>query len=389
MNPMQENTQQTAESIDDGTVDLVGLLIPLLLHWKHLVLGSVLAGLIALGSSYLIPKTYTSRTVFLPPQQQQSAAASALAQLGALSGLAGVASGVRTPGDQYVAMLQSQTVADRLVDAYDLMKVYEADYRFEARKELAANSRISLGRKDGLITIEVDDRDPQRAADMANRYVDELRRMTNDLALTEAQQRRAFFEQHMRRTKEKLTQAQAALQASGFNQGTLRAEPRAAAEQYARLRSEVTAAEVRLQMLRGAFANNAPEVANQAAALSALRAQLARTERAADASDGAGYVEKYREFKYQETLFDLFARQYELARVDESKEGALIQVVDVATPPEKKSKPRRTLIAAGTAVAALVVMIAALLLQQAWRRTFADTRESSAAMRLRAAVRSR
>ncbi len=333
-------------------VDLVELLLPLLLHWKLLLIAPLLAGLVALGITYLIPKTYTSRTVFLPPQQQQSAAAAALAQLGALSGLAGAAAGVRTPGDQYVALLQSQTVADKMVDAFDLMRVYEVGYRFEARKELANNSRISLGRKDGLITIEVDDTVPQRAADIANRYVEELRRLTNEIALTEAQQRRAFLEQQLERTRDKLTQAQAALQAGGFNPGALKADARSAAEGYARARAEVTAAEIRLQGLRVRLADSTPEVQASVAALQGLRAQLAKLEQGAAATDGGpDYISRFREFKYQEALFELFARQYEVARIDEAREGALIQVVDAAKPAEWKSKPKRTQVAVGATLA--------------------------------------
>ncbi len=152
--------------------------MPLLQHWKLLIAAPLLAGVVALGITYLITPTFTPRTMFLPPQQQQSAAASAMASLGALAGLAGAAAGIKSPADQYVALMQSATVADRLIDQFKLMQVYDAKFRVEARKELAENVRVSLGKKDGLITVEVDDKSPQRAADMANRYVDELRRMT-------------------------------------------------------------------------------------------------------------------------------------------------------------------------------------------------------------------
>lgn len=365
---MRETTD--TESPDSDAVDLLDLLVQLLLRWRLLLAGPLLAGAVALGITYLIPKTYTSRVVFLPPQQQQSAAASALAQLTALSGLAGAAAGVRTPGDQYVALLQSQTVSDRIVDAFDLMKVYEVDYRFQARKELASNSRIMLGRKDGLITIEVDDHDAKRAADMANRYVAELHRLTSELALTEAQQRRAFFEQQLKLTRERLAQAQEALQSSGFSQGVLKADARAAAETYARVRAEVTAAEIRLQALRVRLADSTPEVQQAVTTLQALRTQLANAESGAGAGNGGpNYISKYREFKYQETLFELFARQFELARVDESREGALIQIVDPATPPEWKSRPKRGFIAAFTALVVATMLLLWIVARHSWSRS--------------------
>lgn len=310
-------------------------------RWKLLAFGPLAAGAIGLGATYLVTPTFTAVTTFMPPQQAQSSTASALGALGALGGLAAGAAGLKSPAEQYIALMQSVTVSDRLVDQFELMSAYDTAFRVDARKELAENVRISAGKKDGLITVEVDDKIPQRSADIANRYVDELRRVTSTLAVTEAQQRRVFFEQQLKEGRERLVQAQLKLQRSGFNPGALKAEPKAAAEAYARLKAEATAAEVRLQGLRGSLADSTPEVRQQQSILSALREQLARMAQATETSDGPDYIGKFREFKYQETLFELYARQFELAKVDESREGALIQVVDRATPPEKKSKPKR------------------------------------------------
>lgn len=332
-------------------------------HLRLLVAAPVACGALVLAATGLIPPTFTAVTTFMPPQQAQGAAASAMASLGALAGLAGAVGGVRNSGDQYVALMQSVTLSDRMIDQFALMKVYETDFRVDARRVLASNVRITLGKRDGWITVEVDDRSPKRAADMANRYVDELRRLSGSLAVTEAQQRRTFFEQQLGQSRERLVRAQQALQASGFNPGALKAEPRAAAEAYARLKAETTAAEVRLQTLRSSFAEGSSEVRQHKEMLAALRDQLARSEQPAATGNGPDYVGKFREFKYQETLFELYAKQYELARVDESREGALIQVVDVATPPEKKSKPKRTVLAiAATLLSA--VLLAGLLV---WR----------------------
>ena len=318
-----------------------------------LTVGPFAAGGLALGITFLIAPTFTAVTTFMPPQQSQSSAAAALAALGPLTG--GVV-GASNTGDRYVALMQSVTVSDRLIERFKLMEAYDSEFRVDARKELSKNVRIVLGKKDGLINVEVDDTNPQRAADIANRYVDELRRVTAGLAVTEAQQRRMFFEQQLQQSRQRLVQAQQALQASGFNPGALKAEPKAAAEEYARLKAEVTAAEVRLQVTRGSLTDGAPEVRQQQATLNALREQLARTEQAAAPAGGPDYIGRYRDFKYQETLFDLYARQFELARVDESREGTLIQVLDPATPPERKSKPKRALTAAGTAIAVALVL---------------------------------
>lgn len=387
MDGQTESTRVDAARPVDEDLTFLDLAVPLAHSWKRLVFVSLTAGLLALGVSYFIQPTYTATTTFLPPQQQQSATANAvLSSLGPLAGLAGGAASLRTPADQYVALMQSVTVSDRIIDQFHLRQVYNQKYRVDARKVLAANTRFTVGKKDGLIAVEVDDLVPQRAAEMANRYVDELRRMTSTIAISEAQQRRMFFEHQLQQTRDKLIEAQQALQASGLTQGALKAEPKSAAEGYARLKAEVTAAEVRLQTMRGALADNAPEVQQQQGALSALRSQLARLEQSTNVQGGPDYVSKYREYKYQETLFDLYARQFELARADESKEGTLIQVVDSATPPERKSKPKRSLVAVAATLLTGLVMATTILFRHAWRRAAQDASTAERMARLREAL---
>ena len=377
--------EPVAEDADDE-LSLLELAIPLAEHWKLWLLGSLAIGVLALGIAFLMTPIYTARTSFLPPQQQQSGMASALASLGGLAGLAGAAAAIKSPADQYVALMQSVSATDRLIDQFELLKVYDSRYRFEARRALEQNTRIAVGKKDGLISVEVDDKDPQRAAAMANSYVEELRRLTSVLAVSEAQQRRVFFEKELKEARDQLAKAQQALQASGFNIGALRAEPKAAAESYARLKAEITAAEVRVQVLRGSLADSAPEVQQQLTQLAALRTQLARLEQTTEANVGPDYLSKYRDFKYRETLFELFARQYEMARVDESREGALIQVVDPAATPEYKSKPKRGLIAVVATLASLVLLGAFILMRHFWRQSTTDPGNAQKVGRLRAAL---
>lgn len=362
---------------DDG-ISLFQLAGILFARWRLLVALPLTAGVTAIAISFLIAPTFTAKTVFLPPQQPQSATASALASLGALSALGGGALGnVRTTADQYVSLMQSANVQDRLIDRFKLLETYEAKFRFQARQALSQNTRITLGKKDGLITIEVDAHSPQLAADLANGHVAELRRLTGELALTEAQQRRVFFESELKRTRDQLAKAQQALQQSGFNPGALKAEPRAAAENYARLKAETTAAEVLLQTMRARLADSATEVQQQRALVRALRAQLEELERSEvqpATQPDSGYIGRFREFRYQESLFELFSRQFEAARLDESREGGLIQVVDAATPPEHKSRPKRANIAVTTTLVAFMLLTLAILGQHFWsrsRRSFA------------------
>jgi capsule polysaccharide export protein KpsE/RkpR len=312
--------------------------------WQRRLLmvgGPLLASVVALGVSYLFTPTFSGRVSFMPPQQQQSGAASALASLGALAGLAG-GGGMRNNGDQYVALVQSVTVADRLVERFDLVNKYDRKFKIDARKELAENTRVTLGRKDGLITLEVDDHDPKTAAAMAAAYVEELRALTARLALTEAQQRRAFFEKQLGQVKEKLTAAQQTLASSGISIGALKAEPKATAEGVAKLKAELTTAEVKLQVLRRAMSDNAAEVMAMSAQVQALRGELEKLGRNEEPTNQSGYIAAYREFKYQEALFEQISRQFELARIDESRDGGQLQLVDAPEIPERKTKPKRS-----------------------------------------------
>ena len=337
-------------------------------RWKFIVIGTLLASAVAAGVSMVTPPTFTARTTLLPPAQQQSLASAALGSLGALGSLAAAPGVLKNPADQYAGLLLSVTVTDRMIDAFDLMSVYAVNFREDARRGLGQRTLVSIGRRDGLMTIEVEDRDRARAAAMANRYVAELRRLSNELALTEAQQRRRFFESQLDATRKKLEQAQAGLQASGLSQGVLRAEPKAAAENYARLRAEAEASAVRLRMLRVSLADAAPEVQQQLGMLAALRERLAQAELNTDSGGSTSYLSVFREFKYQESLFDLLSRQFEMARVDEARDGTLLQVVDAAQPPERRSRPRRTELVTMTAAVSLVLLVLIVLARLAWRR---------------------
>lgn len=383
MSELQSGTLAAAQPDAGEGRTLVELSLPLLESWRLMLIVPLLAAAIGFGVTYVIEPTFTAQTTLMPPEKPQGASAEALKSIGALAGLAGIGSGTKTTTDQFAALLQSVSVEDRLVDQFKLMQVYDKNFKVDARHELEKRVRINIGKKDGLLTIEVDDKDPQRAAAMANQHVEELRRMTSMLAVTEAQQRRVFFEAQLKDTQTKLTRAQQALQASGYSQGALKAEPRSAADGYARLRAEVTAATVRLQTLRGGLTDDAVEVRQQQAQLGALQSQLAQMEHSGETASGSDYISKYREFKYQETLLELMARQYELARVDESREGTLIQVVDVATPPEKRSKPRRLWVTAGTGVATAVLLLFFIYMRDNWRRAMAAPATAAALARLR------
>ena len=368
----------------DDEISLLDLLQTVVDNLRLLVLGPLAVGLAALGISFLLTPTFTAKTQFLPPQQQQSAAASMIASLGSLGGLAGAAAGLKNPADQYVAFLKSVSVQDALIERFKLVDYYELTTKTDARARLGG-VRIASG-KDGLISVEVDDRDPKFAADLANAYPEELQRLLARLAVTEAQSRRLFFEKQLAAARDNLTKSEQALKATGVNSSALKSNPAAAVEAVARLRAGISAQEVKIAGMRGYLTDASPAMKQALTELIALRDQLAKAERdEAPASSGSAagtsdYVARYRDYKYHETLLDLFTRQYEIAKVDEAREGAVVQVVDAAQPPERKSKPKKALIAVIATLAAGFALLLWVFIRNAMQKASQDP-ESAAKIR--------
>ena len=336
--------------------------------------------LVAVVVSLMMTPIFTAKTVVMPPQQQQSGAAAALASLGGLAGLAGAAGGIKSPDEMYVAFLGSEGMQNRIIAELKLQERYEAKTLTDTRLALKTQVRFASDKKSGLLSIEADDKDPAFAAELANRHVVELRAMLGRLAVTEAQQRRQFYEQQIQQTQDKLALAEVAFRAakekSGMQVTSVLAETgvRASAE----LRGQIAAREVQLQaMSRFATAQN-PDTQRIASELSALRAQLNKTEQGSGESKAAASplhqeaVKSYRDVKVQEAMLEVLIRQYELARVDEAKEGPLIQQVDVAMPAERKSKPKRAQIVLVAAFAGLFLGVLVAFVRRALKKAQSD-----------------
>jgi uncharacterized protein involved in exopolysaccharide biosynthesis len=384
------------QALDDAADDisLLDLAQVFVENLRLLVLAPLACGLLAFGAASLVAPTFTASTRIMPPQQQASGAAGLIQSLGALGGLAGSVGGIKNPIDQYVAFLKSRSLQDALIDRFALQQRYDAALREDARRILGGRVRINGG-KDGLITIEADDTNPQFAADVANAHVQELGQLLKRLAVTEAQERRVFFEKQLDTAKSNLVRAELALKATGIGVDTLKSDPKAAVEGVARLRAAVTAQEVKLAAMRGYLADTAPEFRQAQNELAALRAQLEKNRLetlSPNASSAAGgetsYVERYREFKYQETLFELFAKQYEVARIDEAREGATIQVVDPAVAPERKTSPKRSLVAVVATLAVFFLLLLWVFARQTLRNARQDPQAAAKLERLELAWRS-
>ena len=301
--------------------------------------------------------------------------------------------GLKNPADVFVAMLQSRTVEDALVNRFDLRKLYNVKRYQDARKILEKRSEINP-EKEGLISIQVSDRDPKRAAEIANTWVDELRDLNQNLAFTEAAQRRIFFEQKLAAEREDMSSSELALRQLQVKTGLIQpdAQARALIGAVADLRAQVAAKQVQLQSLRTYATEDNPDVRRAERELAELQSQsakLSQTERSgADLGEGnlqvptrlvpqanLEYLRAMRELKYHESLYDFLTKQLEAARIDEAKNAVLVQVVDRAVEPERKSSPKRLLIIALTAVASFLLSCLGVLIWEAVRRKQQDPNE--------------
>ena len=327
------NSAPNSAPIDDE-ISLFDLAITLAKH-KKLILGAPLvAAIIAAIFSLLSPNIYTADTQILPPQQQSSASAM-LSQLGALSGMAGAA-GIKNPNDTYIAMLKSRTLQDQMIKRFKLQALYKTKTPGQTRGALAGATTVKVG-KDGLITISVDNQNPQRAAQLANGYVDELQLMTQLFAVTEASQRRLFFEKQLLQAKQTLGDAEIAMKQLQEKTGIIQIDAQAGAiiSEVAGLKAQIAMNEVELGAMRTFATGNNPDYIKTQQIVTGLRAQIAKLETgtvttAKIPEAGLQYIRKTRDLKYAETIYELLAKQFEMAKIDEAKESSVIQVLDKA-----------------------------------------------------------
>jgi uncharacterized protein involved in exopolysaccharide biosynthesis len=359
----------------EAEIDLVEL-YRALYRRRRLILGITAAcAVVAAVISFLLPVFYKAESRILPPQDKGSnLAAQMMGQAGGLVALVGGAAGLKSPGELYVEMLKSRTVLDRMVDRFGLMKTYKAKYREDARNNLRGFLTVREERKSGVIILTVEDKDPGRAAEMANAFVEELKSLAGGLAISEAGQRRMFFEEQIRHTKESLARSEEEIK--GFQQRTgmfqVDAQARAIIEGIANLRARIAAKEVEARVLRSFATAQNPDLQRTEEEIRALRVELEKIETAKSQGFdplmpskrvpelGTEYLRRLRQLKYNETLYELLAKQYELAKLDEARDAVVIQVIDRAVPPERKSRPKRAVIILSSALLGLLGSAGAL-----------------------------
>jgi tyrosine-protein kinase Etk/Wzc len=366
---------------EDNPILLLSLLRVLGRSRRTLLLFTSAGLIIGVIVAFLLPVHYTSTASFLPPGANTSSGAAVLAgQLSQLSGLgggAGLLGAAKTPGDLYVGILKSRSIASELVKRFDLEHVYKVKKESQAEKLLASHSTFDVGIKDSIVTIAVTDESPSRARDLANAYLDALRETNSRLALSEASQRRLFFGQQLAKEKDDLEDAEVDLKRTEEQTGLIAPAGQTASEiqTIAQTRAQISVRQVELSALRQSATEQNPEVVRLQSEIADLQGQLSRLQ--SGSAQGAGtaiptskvpalaldYVRKDREVKYHEALFDMLARQYESARLDEAHEAPMLQILDPASYPDSKSGPPRMLIALGGLLLGLFAGCAGVLLR--------------------------
>jgi tyrosine-protein kinase Etk/Wzc len=350
----------------EENIDLWGVTLILALTWRRILrftLGALILGIVV---SFVLRPTYTATATILPPQQSTSTASTMMmGQLGSLAGAGGLAGlGLKSPADMYIGILESRTIADHVISTCHLKELYKAKTLVDARVALKRHVTFETG-KDNLIHLSVKDDSPNRASDIANSYLDQLYNLNSELATSEASQRRVFYDKRLADEKAALSDAEIALRNTQQKTGLILLSGQASSiiNSIAQARAQLASREVELQSMRTFATEENPETIRLQEEIAALRSNLAnlensqRTIQPGDVQLPAGqvpeaaleYERQFRDLKYHITLFDLLSRQSEAARLDEAKSAPIIQVIDHAVPPDKKSGPPRKLITIGFA----------------------------------------
>ena len=354
---------------------------------RSLVSGIILGAIVAF---LILPKRYVSTVQFLPPQDSASSLYAMLGSMGQPSSAMSLASdvlGVKTGGAVFVAMLRSRTVEDGVISDLNLRNVYHVKMAVDARRILEANTDVAEDRKSGVVTLNVEDRDPKRAAEIAHRYVEYLNRTITQSTTSAARRERVFLEERLRSVKQDLLDSEKKFSdfASANKTLDVKDQGKAMIEAAATLQGQLIAEESQLKGLQQIYAPDNYRVRSASARIAELRHQLGALSGTADHSSnntsdalypsisdlprlGATWSDLYRDTKIEEAVFEALTKQYELAKVEEAKEIPQVGMLDDAEVPERKSGPPRIVITFCAGIVAFFVAGIYIIAADHWTR---------------------
>ena len=367
------------------------------LLFRCVAVGAVLSVIVA----FLIPLRYTSTTELMPPDQVGEGLASTLAALtkgggGDLGSIGTSLLGLRTSSDLFIGVLHSRSVQDNLVTKFDLRKLYGVRRIEDARKVLNSRTDITSDRKSGIVSIQVVDRSPQRAAAMAQEYVNQLNQIVVTLNTSSAHKERVFLESRLEEVQRDLESAEKDFSkfASQNTAIDVKEQGKALIGAAAELEGQLIAAQTQMEGLRQIYTDNNVRVRTLQARIAEYKRQLQKLDGnnvpAADGSStgdqaqdgqaqelypsirrlpilGVTYADLYRRTRVEEVVFETLTKQFEIAKVEEARETPSVKVLDTADVPERKSFPPRTLLVLFGTVMMLAAGCAWVLARERWR----------------------
>ena len=369
--------QQIDADIPEDEINLLELLQVLIRRKKLIIRMTLGTAVFTALISLLMPNIYTATARILPPQKETGSGISSL--LGSAGPLAGmtVLGGLGGSGDLFVGILKSRSVADAVIKKLDLATVYKAKINEDARKALEANVKIQLGAKDGIITISADDKDPKRAAQIANSLVDELGRTSVRLNLSKASTERAFLEKRLEIVKTDLKRAEDELKSFAQANKTIHVDTQAKAsiEGIARLKAELASKEVQLATLRSYQTDENADIKAVKSAIARLQGEISSIGGVSGSGQGVPsvgsapslglqYARLMRDVKTQEAIYEQLTKQYEVAKLSEAKDSSSFQIIDSPEIPTKKSKPKRALMVLLASLTAIVISVIIAFMQE-------------------------
>lgn len=385
---------ENSPSQQEDEISVINHVIAILKHKEFIIKTTFAVMGIAAVVSLIIPSVYVAEIKILPPQSTNSSMASLMASQMAGIGISASALGVKNTNDLYVALLKTHGVIDYVIDKLELMKVYKTNSRESVREIVVKNIVVKDDKKSGILSIGFRHHNPQISADIANVLVEGLQNLNTSLAVTEAGQRRLFFEEQLKNAKAQLISSEESLKSFQQRTGTIKIddEAKTTMETVASMRAKISAKEVQLRVMRSYSTTENPDLQRLQEEIVALRSELSRLESHARADDGTvptvgrlsslgtEYLRRMREFKYNESLYEILMKQYGAAKLDESRDSAVIQIVERAEAPERRVEPQRRRIVSNSGTIAFIFSVLFVFLRGAYERYVAKP-EGKAKMR--------
>lgn len=356
---------------DSPVINLYGYLVVLIKYRKMIgyIVGVIF--ILSIVTSLLLPKMYLATASILPPNDQGSGMTSLLNKSESLlGGMAGNLFGKPSPTAVYVGILKSRSVAQILIEKFKLKELYGFKYIEDVFTQLQKRSFIAAERKGQIISVSVKDRDPNRAADMANTYIEALDQINRKINITEGKRKRIFLQERLKEVADDLESAETALKVfqERFNLVSIEKQAKVSIETAAEIKGQIIAAQTELNVLKQFGTEKQIEAIMLKTKIEELKKQLLQIEEGRDDSNhptrasqegqendfyipfdelpelSMQLMRLMREAKIKEKVFELLTSQFEMAQIDEVKDVDTIQVLDVAVAPQKRISPNRSAI---------------------------------------------